>query len=118
MKYHLIEEDGLFLIKISGETRKNEAVVAKRRLTPYLKERGIRVIIDLRNSTSCEPIVLLGVLNGIRKEVALLGGCLKLCSLKPEIRDYLKENRLDQAFQIYEDEESARKSEWRHYGKR
>jgi anti-anti-sigma factor len=118
MKYHIVEEGGFFLIRISGEPRKNEALPARRMLYPYLNKKGIRVIIDLRELKNVEPIILLGVLNSIRKETNLLGGGLKLCSLKPDILNYFKENRLDQFFQIYENEEKAKKSEWRNHGKR
>lgn len=118
MKYHIVEEGGFFLIRISGEPRKNEALPARRMLYPYLNRKGIRVIIDLRELKNVEPIILLGVLNSIRKETNLLGGGLKLCSLKPDILNYFRENRLDQFFQIYENEEKAKKSEWRNHGKR
>ena len=118
MKYHIVEEGGFFLIRMSGEPRKNEALPARRMLYPYLNRKGIRVIIDLRELKNVEPIILLGVLNSIRKETNLLGGGLKLCSLKPDILNYFKENRLDQFFQIYENAEKAKKSEWRNHGKR
>ena len=120
MKYHLTKDNDFFIIKISGQTKKNEALQVKTILSSYLKEKGIRVIMDFKELEleKFEPIALLGVLNGMRKEVDLLGGCLKLCSLKLEILDYFKENRMDQFFKIYEDEEMAKKSEWRDYGKR
>lgn len=118
MKYNIVEDGGIFLIKISGKSKENEAILVKRRLSPYLNEKGSRVIIDLGESKKCEPIVLLGVLNSIRKEIDLVRGGLKLCSLKPEIVNYFKENRLDHIFQIYEDEEMAKKTEWRNCGKR
>jgi anti-anti-sigma regulatory factor len=114
MKYHIAEDDDFFIIKISG----NEALQVKSILPSYIKERGIRVIMDLRELEKFEPITLLAVLNGMRKEVDLLGGCLKLSSLNPDILNYFKENRMDQFFKIYEDEEGAKKSEWRNYGKR
>lgn len=53
MKYHVVKGGGLFLIKISGETRKNEAILAKRMLSPYFKEKGIKVIMDLKE---LEPV--------------------------------------------------------------
>ncbi|RZB30014.1 MAG: hypothetical protein SRB1_02294 [Desulfobacteraceae bacterium Eth-SRB1] len=118
MKYHLTKDNDFFIIKISGQTKKNEALQVKSILSTYIKERGIRVIMDLKDLEKFEPITLIGVLNGMRKEVDLLGGCLKLSSLNPEILDYFKENRMDQFFKIYEDEEGAKKSEWRDYGKR
>ena len=118
MKYHIAEDDDFFIIKISGQPKKNEALQVKSILSSYLKERGIRVIMDLKELEKFEPITLLGVLNGMRKEVDLLGGCLKLSSLNPEILNYFKENRMDQFFKICEDEEMAKKSEWGNYGKR
>ena len=63
MKYHIVEDRGFFLIRISGEPRKNEALPAKRMLCPYLKEKGIRVIMDLKELKNFEPIILLGVLH-------------------------------------------------------
>ena len=118
MKYHIVKDNDFFIIKISGQTKKNEALQVKSILSTYIKERGIRVIMDLKELEKFEPITLLGVLNGMRKEVDLLGGCLKLSSLNPDILNYFKENRMDQFFKIYEDEEGAKKSEWRDYGKR
>lgn len=78
VKYHIVEENGFFLIKISGEARRNEAVLAKRVLFPYLKGKGIRVIIDLKELEKFELITLMGVLNSIRKEVNLLRGNLRI----------------------------------------
>ena len=118
MKYHIVKDNDFFIVKISGQTKKNEALQVKSILPSYIKEKGIRVIMDLKELEKFEPIALLGVLNGMRKEVDLLGGCLKLSSLNPEILDYFKENRMDQFFKIYEDEEGAKKSEWKNYGKR
>jgi len=118
MKYHIIENTGFFHIKISGDTRKNEALQARRAFNNYFKGKGIKVIVDLQELHEFELITLLEVLNSIRKEVNFLGGCLKLCSLNPEILNYFKENRLDQFFDIYKDEEMAKKSKWRNYDKR
>lgn len=118
LKYHIVEEADFLLIKVSGGTKKNEALLAKRMLSHYLKQKGIRVILDLKELEMAEPITLLGVLNGIRTQVSLLRGGLKLCSLNPEILSYFRANRLDQIFEIYEDEGEAKGSEWRNYGKR
>jgi anti-anti-sigma regulatory factor len=77
----------------------------------------MKVIIDLKELETFELIPLIGILNGVRREVNLLRGELKLCSLKTEIVDYIKQNRLDHIFQIYEDKEIAKTSEWMNYGK-
>lgn len=86
MKYHIVEEDGFFLIKIFGKTRDNEGIQVKRMLHPYLKRKGIKTILDLKDLKKFESHVLIGVLQGIRKEIGLFKGDLKLCSFKPEIR--------------------------------
>jgi anti-anti-sigma factor len=108
MNYQIQERDGLLLMRISGDTRNNEALRAKRSFLPYLGKKGVRVVIDLEEVGSFEPVVLLGVLNSIRKEVGVLRGDLTLRSLKPELLSYLKANRLDRIFRLYEHgEESA-----------
>ncbi|MBU1054370.1 MAG: STAS domain-containing protein [Proteobacteria bacterium] len=112
MKYHITKEDGFCLIKISGDTRKNEAIQAKEVLSPYLKEEGIKIIVDLQELEKFEPANLFGVLNSIKKEVHLLRGDIKLCSLNSKILNYLKQNRMDHFFQICEDIETAKKSEF------
>lgn len=111
MKYRIIQSNKHLLIKISGDTIKNEALMAKRQLGPFLREIGIMVIIDLSGLEKCEPAVILGVLNGIKKEVGLNSGDLKLCSLIPEIEFYFKENRLDRIFNVYENLNRARESQ-------
>jgi anti-anti-sigma factor len=117
LKYHVVEVSDVVLIKVSGRTKNNEALSAKRMLTPYLSKTGVKVIVDLRKLEKAEPVMLLGVLNGIRREISLLRGELRLCSLKPDILDYFKRNRFDDIFEIYEDERIARESQWRNYGR-
>jgi anti-anti-sigma regulatory factor len=85
--------------------------------SPYFKERGSKVIVNLGKIEKVELVTLLGVLTSIRKEITFLKGELKLCSLKPALLTYFKETRLDHFFQIYEDEEKAKKSEWKEYEK-
>jgi anti-anti-sigma factor len=92
------------VIKISGHTRNNEALMVKRLLFPHLQTKGVRVIVDLGGLTHFEPASLLSVLNSIRKEVNLRGGELRLCSLKPDTRDYFTQNRLDRVFLCVEEE--------------
>lgn len=110
MKYNVIQSPNDLLIKISGETIKNEALLVKKQLGPYLRKIGILVIIDLSGLENCDPAVILGVLNGIKKEVNLNSGELKLCSLIPEIEFYFKENRLDRIFKVYDNLNRARES--------
>lgn len=98
MKYQIIDKKGLLLIKMSGDTRKNEALPAKKLLSRHLRQNGMKVIVDLSEVNRVEPMVLVSVLNAIRKEVRLLNGDLKLQSLRPEILSYFQEHRLDRVF--------------------
>lgn len=105
MKYQIIDKRGYLLIKISGETRANEPLLVKKMLLPYLNRKEISVVLDLNDLVRFEPVALVGVLNGIKKEVDLLKGQLKLCSLRPELIIYFRENRLDRIFRVCEDNE-------------
>jgi anti-anti-sigma factor len=107
MKYQVIDRKDTIIIKLSGDTRNNEALIVKRLLFPYFQKMGILVIVDLKQLKSYEPVILVGILNGIRKEVDFLKGELKLCSMKSELDYYLKENRLDRVFQVHKDEKDA-----------
>jgi anti-anti-sigma factor len=117
VKYQIIKEDEFLLIQVSGKTRKNEAVLSNTLLKPYLQDKGVKVIIDLQALEKFEPMTLLGILNSIKKEIDLLRGCLMVCSLNPELENYMRENRLDHIFNIFEDAEKAKRSLGSDYGK-
>jgi anti-anti-sigma regulatory factor len=51
-----------------------------------------------------------GVLNTLKKEVQLMGGKLKLCSLTPEVSRYFRGNHLDLIFDIKPSIEEAKSS--------
>ena len=116
MKYQIVKEDEFLLIKVSGKTRKNESVLSNVLLKPYLQDKGVKVIFDLKELEKFDPMTLLGVLNTLKKEIDLLRGCLMVCSLKPEMENCLRENRLDHIFYIFEDAEKAKRSLRSDYG--
>jgi len=60
VKYHIVEKNGFVLVKISGKTRKNEAVLVKKSLLSYLQKRGIRLVVNLNELEKVEPTILLG----------------------------------------------------------
>ncbi len=117
MKYQIVEENNFLLVKISGKTRKNESVLSNALLKPHLQDEGVKVIIDLKELEKFEHMSLLGVLNTLKKEIDLLRGDLMVCSLKPEMENYLRENCLDHVFHIFEDAEKAKRSLKSDYGK-
>ena len=118
MKYTIVKQEEFLVIKVSGKTRGNEPLVARRILSRYLRERGIRVILDLKEVEGVELIALFGILHGIRKDIGLLQGDMKLCSMRPTLLIQLKEHGLDRMFTICKDEQTAKTSTWRiHVGR-
>ena len=105
MKYQISEEKGRLLIKLCGNTRQNEGLSARKGLSRYLTKRGTKVIVDLEELDQWDPWTLVGILNGIRKDVRLLNGDLRLRSLKSDIRNYFKLHRLDRIFRFCEKEQ-------------
>jgi len=116
MQYNIIEEKSFLHITISGKPRKNEPVLAKKMLATFLKQKNIRIIIDLENLSEFNSVSIsvLGILNSVRKEVGFLDGDLKICSLKAKLLNYFQQNRLDKIFYIFKNKENAEKSVWRH----
>ncbi len=110
MKYEFVYEGDFLIIKLSGSAEVNERLLAKESLTPYLQQSHQKVIIDLENLAENGEVYIVGVLNTIKKEVQLLDGEVKLCSLKPELYHYFQENRLDQIFDIGLSLESTKRS--------
>ena len=100
MNYEFVYEEDFLIIKLSGSAEVNERLRAKESLTPYLQQSHQKVIIDLENLAENGGVYIVGVLNTIKKEIQLLDGEVKLCSLKPELHRYFQENRLDQIFDI------------------
>jgi len=96
--FEFVDEDNFLIIKISGTGGVNERLLVKKYLTPYLQRSCQKAIVDLRGLDGAGGVYILGVLNTIKKEFELLGGEVKLCSLKPELYRYFQENRLDQIF--------------------
>ena len=100
MNYEFVYEEDFLIIKLSGSAEVNERLLAKECLTPYLQQSQQKVIIDLENLAENGGVYVVGVLNTVKKEIQLLDGEVKLCSLTPELYHYFQENRLDQIFDI------------------
>ena len=111
MDYEFVYEGDLLVIKLSGSTEVNERLSVKQRLAPYLQGSNQKVIVDLEGLQETEGAYLLGVLNTLKKEVQLMGGEIKFCSVKPELYRYFQENRLDQVFDIVQSAGQAKQSD-------
>jgi anti-anti-sigma factor len=112
LKYTISQGKDYLVIKVSGGSRNNEALVAKKALSPHLQAKGVRVLIDLGGLGQFDLASLLGVLSSIRKEVNLRGGELRLCSLDPDARKYFAENGFDRIFRFVEEEGKNKSRGW------
>jgi len=110
MNYEFEHEEDFLIIKLSGTAKVNERLLVKEYLTPHLQRSHQKVIVDLERLDEAGGVYILGVLNTIKKEFQLLGGEVKLCSLKPELYRYFQENRLDQIFDIGQSVEQVKVS--------
>ena len=110
MNYEFKEEGNILFIKLSGTAEVNDRLLTKESITPYLQKSYPKVIVDLEEVGEKEAVSILGVLNVIKKEFQLMGGEIKLCSLRPSLYRYFKENRLDRIFDIVQPAEQAKRS--------
>jgi anti-anti-sigma factor len=110
MNYEFKEEGNILVIKLSGTAEVNDRLLTKESVTSYLQKSYPKVIVDLEEVREKEAVSILGVLNVIKKEFQLMGGEVKLCSLRPSLYRYFKENRLDRIFDIVQPAEQAKRS--------
>jgi anti-anti-sigma regulatory factor len=100
MKWDFLSGCDCLIIKLSGNTSPNERLLAKRGLMRHLRPPNPRVIVDLSELKDHGGTYVLGILNTIRKEVAILGGQMKLCALTPKLHRVLRNNRFAEFFEI------------------
>ena len=118
MKYSISQGKNHVVIRVFGRSRNNEALMAKKVLSPHLQAKGVKVTLDLAGLGQSDPASLLGVLSGIRRQVNLRGGELRLCALNPGTRRYFAENRLDRIFRFVEDDGKTSDHGWSRHDKR
>jgi len=110
MKFETNYQDSFLVIKISGTVGWNERLLSQKSLFSSLQTSSRKVIVDLSDLKKGEIAYCLGVLNTLKKEIHLLSGEMKICSLRPEVSGYFRENRLDQIFHIESSVEAAKSS--------
>ena len=110
MNYDFEYQEDFLVIKLSGSVGTNERLLVKQFLLRSLRPSCRKIIVDLGDLVSGEVVYCVGVLNTIKKEIRIVGGKMKLCSLTPEVSRYFRENRLDHMFDIEPSVEHARRS--------
>ena len=109
MNYEVEYLDDFLIIKLSGTVGSNERLLSKRSLLSSLQPSYRKIIVDLGELKSGGAGYCLGVLNTIKKEVQIIGGKMKICSLSPAAARYFRENRLEEMFEIEPSIEHAKR---------
>jgi len=110
MNYELDHQDDFLIIRLSGVARPNERLLIKKSLDSSLRPPDRRVIVNLRDLETGDAVYFVGVLKAIQKEVQLIGGKMKLCSVPAAAARYLQENGLDRMFDVEPSVEKAKRS--------
>jgi anti-anti-sigma regulatory factor len=110
MKFKVNYQDNFLILKISGTVGLNERLLSKKSLLSSLQTSYQKVIVDLSDPKKGETVYCPGVLNSLKKEIQLMRAELKICSLKPEVSRYFRENRSDQIFDIKTSIEASKRS--------
>jgi anti-anti-sigma factor len=110
MNYELDHQDDFLIIRLSGVARPNERLLIKKSLDSFLRPSDRKVIVDLKDLETGDAVYFVGVLKAIQKEVQLVGGKMKLCSVPAAVARYFQENRLDRMFDVDPSVEKAKRS--------
>jgi hypothetical protein len=117
MKCHIIRKRDFAVARMSGPANKNAPSLIRSIVYAEFNEGQPKVILDVENLDDNSSIATqLAVITAFKKEVDLMNGFLKICSLRPRIKNYLVKNRLDKMFDFYEDLTSAENSPWERKG--
>jgi len=110
MNYELDHHGDFLIIRLLGVARPNERLLIKKSLDSSLRPSDRKVIVDLKDLETGDAVYFVGVLKAIQKEVQLIGGKMKLCSVPAAVARYFQENRLDRMFDVEPSAEKAKRS--------
>ena len=117
MKCNIIEKRDFIFVEIGGSLNKSIPCSVRDILHPWRNRTELKIAVDLGGIDEDGDIIAqLAVITAFKKEVDLMNGFLKICSLRPRIKNYLFKNRLDRIFDIYENLNSAENSPWERKG--
>jgi anti-anti-sigma factor len=121
MKCNVIEKKDFIFVEIGGLLDTSAPFSVRDILHPWRNRTGPKIAVDMGGIDEDGNVLSqLAVIIAFKKEVDLMNGFLKICSLRPHIKNYLLKTRLDRVFDIYEDLDSAENSPWERkgYGRR
>ena len=121
MKCNIIEKRDFIIVEIGGSLNQDVPFSVRDILRPWRTRTEPKIAVDLGGIDEDRDVVTqLGVITAFKREVDLMNGFLKICSLRPRMKNYLVKNRLDRIFDIYENLSSTENSSWerKRYGEK
>lgn len=94
------------VLSVAGDVDLHSAPVLRDRLTALAGGAGVRVTVDLSETTFLDSMAL-GVLLGAKKRLAGVGGELELVVSTPEILRVFEITMLDRVFEIHSGRDEA-----------
>ena len=121
MKCNIIEKRDFIIVEIGGSLNQDVPFSVRDILRPWRTRTEPKIAVDLGGIDEDRDVVTqLGVITAFKREVDLMNGFLKICSLRPRMKNYLVKNRLNRIFDIYENLSSTENSSWerKRYGEK
>lgn len=113
MKCIIVDKKSYSVARFSSSVTKNVPSLIRSIVHAEFNGRRPKVILDAEElDDSGSMTTQLAIITAFKKEVDLMNGSLKICSLRPRIKNYMLNNGLDRIFDIYEDLNSAETSPW------
>ena len=106
LEYKLDERQNLPVIKLRGRFDAEAAAFVKAQIANLVNEQQPNLIIDLSQVSFVDSLGLAALVSGL-KLCRKNRGALKLVGLQSNVRMLFEITRLDQAFELYDDLESA-----------
>ena len=110
VNYRITEVNDWVIVHPSGKAENNEPLRVKYLFHRWLTQKGIRVIVDLKE-ISHFGVWEMGLLTSFKKEVDQRAGILRLCNLSPCLQGYFQNDRFAEQFEFYRDLECAMEGE-------
>lgn len=111
MEFQVTEKSNYSVVRVKGRLNRTAVYSVRRLVAPLFLRNRNGIALDMGGvPEEKELIYQVGFLNAFRKEAALAGAELRICSLRQKIKEYVVENRMDEFFYVFDNLESAENS--------
>jgi len=107
MRYEIAKKDGVVVFKLLDDKVGYPGLEEFQKVLNSNVEQGsLKILLDLSRVKFLDSFGI-GMLAGLHRRLAGLGGYLRLCGVNERIRMSLTITRLDKLLTLYDDQESA-----------